>query len=103
MNGKTNKPRTEKEPRPMTDWNSFPKALKVELWGTEELDTHDPNPLWRSKFTGEVIQHMRDVDGNSAWTEYVIDPAFSTEKFIEERWAGIPKTSTRHCRTASQR
>jgi hypothetical protein len=86
----------------MTDWSSFPKAVKAQVWGTEELSIHDPNPLWRSKFTGEVIHHPR-ADGNSAWTEYVIDPAFTTAKFIEERWAGIPKTSTAQCRTVTHR
>ena len=87
----------------MTDWDSFPKALKAQLWGTEELDIHDPNPLWRSKFTGQAIHHPKDSAGDSAWVENVIDPAFTTAKFIEERWAGIPKTSTRHCRTVTHR
>lgn len=87
----------------MTDWPEFARSTKSEVWGTKELDIHYHSPLWRAKFTGEVIHHPRDSDGNSAWTEYVVDPAFSTEKFIEERWAGIPKSSTRHCRTASHR
>jgi hypothetical protein len=86
----------------MTDWSSFPKAVKAQVWGTEELSIHDPNPLWRSKFTGQVIHHPR-ADGNSAWTEYVIDPAFTTAKFIEERSAGIRKTSTAQCRTVTHR
>jgi hypothetical protein len=79
----------------MTDWSSFPKAVKAQVWGTEELEAHDPNPLWRSKFTGQVIHHPR-ADGNSAWTEYLIDPAFTTAKFIEQRCTGLKKTGTRN-------
>jgi hypothetical protein len=85
----------------MTDWNSFPKAVKAEIWGTEELDAHDPNPLWHSKFTGEVIHHPKDAN-SAAWTEYVIDPAFTTTKYIETRMNGIPKTSTAQCRTVTR-
>jgi hypothetical protein len=80
----------------MTDWNAYSKAIKSSVWGTEELDIHDPNPLWHSKFTGQVIHHPRDAEGNSAWTEYLIDPAFTTAKFVEQRCAGLKKTGTRN-------
>lgn len=87
----------------MTDWDSFRKELKAELWGTEKLEIHDPNALWHAKHTGQVIHHPRSVEGEAAYTEYVIDPGFSTAKFIENRVAGLKKTSTAACRTVSHR
>ena len=101
--GETNKPQTRKEREAMTDWSSFPTAVKAEVWETEQLDIHDPNALWHSKFTGQAIHHPRDTEGNSAWTEYLIDPAFTTAKFIENRVAGLKKTSTAQCRTVTHR
>ena len=84
----------------MTDWDSFHKELKDQLWGTEELKAHDPNALWHAKHTGQVIHHRRRND-ESAYDEWVIDPAFSTAKFIESRVAGLKKTSTAACRTVT--
>lgn len=79
----------------MTDWNSFPKVLKNQLWGTEELSAHDPNPLWHAKYSGQVIHHPR-LNNEAAYDEYLINPGFSTAKFIENRYAGLKKTGTRN-------
>lgn len=93
-------PQRPKEAKPMTDWDSFSKEVKNSVWGTQELPAHDPNPLWHAKYSGEVIHHPRTI-GEAAYDEYLINPGFSTAKFIENRWAGIPKTSTAQCRTVT--
>lgn len=59
--------------------------------------------FYLAKF-GEPIHHPADpVYGTAAWTEIPVVPGWSNAKFIENRWAGIPKTSTAQCRTVTHR
>lgn len=74
------------------------------IWGQPAADDH--SPLWTAKFCGK-IEHPdvwgtvngKQVKLSKAWTEYLITPGFSTEKFIEQRNAGLKKTGTRNAFT----
>lgn len=76
---------------------------------TQELHgAYDPDPLWRSKFSGKIERpaEYATIDGrrqvvSKPWTEYLIMPGFSTAKFVDDRHAGLAKTSTANAHTVS--
>jgi len=70
-----------------TEWHRFAEAVKIDVWGYPPSTGEDPHfhsSLWRDKYgdDGEVV------------------PGWNTAKWIENRWAGYRKTSTRGCHTA---
>lgn len=84
----------------MTDWTQYAQDVKLSVWGPPEPVDH--SPLWTAKFCGR-IEHPPVYEGgvkvSQAWTEYLIDPNFTTEGFIKQRAAELRATSTRNAHT----
>lgn len=84
----------------MNDSAITAEAIKASVWGAPE--PYDHSPLWSAKFCGK-IDHPPVYEGgvkvSQAWTEYLIDPNFTTEGFIKQRAAELRATSTRNAHT----
>ena len=64
------------------DWDTFVLANKASVWGPPI--PQQPDAFYAAKFSG----------GDVRWD-------WSSAKFLESRWADVPKFSTRECRSVA--
>ena len=71
-------------------WETFVSKLKAKVWGALSSEAVDDLYAW--KFAGINIEHPRTID-SAGYTEYIIREGYTTEGYLTQRLADIPKTS----------
>jgi hypothetical protein len=80
-------------------WETFVSKLKAEVWGVLSSEAVDDLYAW--KYTGEKVDHPRTLD-SAGYIEYMIREDYTTERYLAQRLAGIPKTSSAVTRRGQQ-
>jgi hypothetical protein len=84
----------------MDDYTQHAQAVKASVWGYQDRDT-DYLDYFRSKF-GEAIHYPRTAEAQE-YTDYPVREGWSAAEYLAKRWAGYPKTSSRHAHTVTHK